>query len=351
MFLDAPEEVSCLGHISVSPFLAPVGSTSFSSGLLEAPSMGESEVETFLPEQRVSERKLGVVASFLVALLLLTGCLFAWHQAKPPNHSPSLGKIRGSEVIEKIEPWTQPEGVHQCVETTCWETQTGVIAAPNCPKETCTHYDYWDDKVGRHVEDCTWHCQQHPGCKYGFVGMQSDWKNSACFFLKKCTQMGISSHSWGVACQVKERAVGKWNPLCALNTGAEVKKTLKHGVEKSETSETEKVATTSSSYSFFNAAGHAPFSATVEGKVSTLFSQEVVLSEEESFSITLHPKPGESYLWQWVFKIVDGVTVKTQNYALTSGAYEAPKCFPGYNLEGDNSYQKCHSATYELKSK
>ena len=79
-------KVSCLGHISVSPFLAPVGSTSFSSGLLEAPSMGESEVETFLPEQRVSERKLGVVASFLVGFASshrMPLCLAPGQAAKP----------------------------------------------------------------------------------------------------------------------------------------------------------------------------------------------------------------------------------------------------------------------------
>jgi len=330
--------------------LKSFNSTSFSSDLLEAASMGESEVETFLPEQRVSERKLGVVASFLVALVLLTGCLFAWHQAKPPNHSASLGKIR--KVIEKIEPWTQPEGVRQCMETFCWETHTGSWFGGNCPKETCTHHtDYRDGKVGRHVEDCAQACQQHPGCKYGFVGKHYEWENSACFFLKTCDQSSITSANWGVACQVKERAVGKWKPLYALNTGAEVQKTLKHGVEKSETSETGKVSTTSSSYSFVNAAGNAPFSASVEGQVSSLFSQEVVVSKEETFSITLHPKPGESYLWQWVFEIGEEVTVKTQNYALTAGLYEPPKCFPGYNLEGDNSYQKCYNAKYQLKSK
>lgn len=320
--------------------------------------MGDSEVETLLPERKLNKAKVGAVAS-LLGLVLLTGCIYAT-AAVHPAAGQRGGQFRGSEVIQEIESWTQPRGFMPCEERVCKETFTGVWGADNCPEKTCKHHrDYWGDRVGRHVEDCAKACLKHTECKYSYVSMQAGWEHSACFFLKSCWGDGWdgkgfhdnNANAWGVVCQAKTKAVGKWLPLQSLIAGHESKLKLTHGVSKSETSQTETVSTSSATYSLFNEANeNAFFSATVEGSVSNLFSQEVSTTEQEEFSVTIHPKKGETYLWQWVFDLGKGVKVETKNYALTDGLYEVPKCLPGQNAHGDNSYQKCHSPEFELKN-
>jgi len=254
-------------------------------------------------------------------------------------------EFRTQEVIQEIEPWKQPKGIH-CIEASCLEPATGSWVAMNCPPSSCRKYEeYPDGHVGRHVEACSRACVEDLTCQASTVHMQSDWAHSACFFLHSCS-MNPGWGRWGVVCYEKPAAVGKWEPLFAIN--AQTTYTVKHGVDVSKSSELERSATVTTEGVLPEIYQGLELAASASASLTHIFNQEVSISEEEELELSLDPSHGQHYLWQWVFSVNGKVIVRAKDFAMTAGLYQPPRCLPGYAADGDPTSQKCQRAEYQV---
>jgi len=83
---------------------------------------------------------------------------------------------------------------------------------------------------------------------------------------------------------------------------------------------------------------------------ANMYASEWSKNKEYDLEITFDKSYSGKVLWQWQFTVHDScgtTTPKTPDYAITNGAYEPPKCLPGYATDG-LGYQKCYDATHTL---
>ena len=84
---------------------------------------------------------------------------------------------------------------------------------------------------------------------------------------------------------------------------------------------------------FGDIGGGVSVATTTATEQSKTYSSEWSMSTEESLEITYDASYEGKALWQWQFFIGDtygnSLNTKVQNYALTSGTYEPPRCYPG----------------------
>lgn len=87
-------------------------------------------------------------------------------------------------------------------------------------------------------------------------------------------------------------------------------------------------------------------SSTISATLATTYKSEWSVSTSEQWTVQYDDSYTGSSLWQWQFFIYDNygnsLTTRSQEYALTAGQYQPPKCYPGYMTDGV-SYQECYS--------
>lgn len=84
------------------------------------------------------------------------------------------------------------------------------------------------------------------------------------------------------------------------------------------------------------------------------YSEEWYVSDSTEYTLYLFDQMG-MYAWQWKFAITDPQVntvqaLSKEDCAITSGKVEPPKCqpVPGFNANGDTSYQECVKGYYLL---
>jgi len=153
------------------------------------------------------------------------------------------------------------------------------------------------------------------------------------------------------------RGNGAWVGMYDVNAGG-YKIWEKTGTTKthSETKTSSWAREVTSTLAYSMKSGVSFFGASVEvsvgGEMSTAMRQEHSSSqsyswsanEEEGFELTLPPNSG--HLWQWHIRTElgsgDVYQSKTRNFAVTRGAFQKPRCLPGYGMDGA-SMQVCWS--------
>lgn len=150
------------------------------------------------------------------------------------------------------------------------------------------------------------------------------------------------------------QASGRWVYLRVL-AGSQTT-TIKRGTSKTHdeqktTSWSQKVSeTVTAGIKIFGADAQSETSEETGFEQSKMYADEWAKNEEEDFEITFNTSYEGKVLWQWQITIVDscGSTIpKTPDYAITSGAFEPPRCLPGYKTDVI-AYQKCFDAAHTL---
>ena len=107
---------------------------------------------------------------------------------------------------------------------------------------------------------------------------------------------------------------------------------------------------------FGDIGGGVSVATTTATEQSKTYSSEWSMSTEESLEITYDASYEGKALWQWQFFIGDtygnSLNTKVQNYALTSGTYEPPRCYPGGSIDDGESdkvsYQSCYDDEHTI---
>jgi len=149
-------------------------------------------------------------------------------------------------------------------------------------------------------------------------------------------------------------ATGRWeyqHVLAGSTTDSIMRGTTKtHDEQKTETWSEKVTRTVSEKLGVEGNGGKVSTSVEIGHEQSNMYASEWAKKEEEKYDITFDKSYEGKVLWQWQITVKDncGTTVpKTRDYAITDGAYQQPRCVPGYALDG-LAYQKCHDATHTL---
>lgn len=149
-------------------------------------------------------------------------------------------------------------------------------------------------------------------------------------------------------------ASGRWVYLRTL--AGDQTSTMKVGTKKShkeqqsETWASETTATVAAGIKLFGAKGQSKISTTEGHSESSKYSDVWSQNTEEEFQISFDQSYEGKALWQWQITIEDscgGTVPKTEDFAITQGNFEPPKCLPGWKTD-KIEYQQCHDAEHTL---
>lgn len=148
-------------------------------------------------------------------------------------------------------------------------------------------------------------------------------------------------------CQFNQKlwVKGKWVPLYSITSN--MKLTTSDQASKDQAAESMKQIGASAGASVgLEGVG---MEASVEGSLENGFTSSISSAQSNSFELDLEPEAGSSYLWTFQYtahlRLSDGTTSKlpshkSEEYALTGGLWQTPKCYPGWALDIPK-YQKC----------
>jgi len=157
-----------------------------------------------------------------------------------------------------------------------------------------------------------------------------------------------------------KRGAGAWMPKYSVYSGSSITETT--GTTKSSSTMQESSWSTSvtSTLSVKMTAGvkflGASLGVETGIEISGTTSRSHTSSVSESWTVSRQseytlPFTANGYLWQWEIRTeLDNsqvVSSYTKNFAVTRGAWEAPRCLPGYQMDG-LAHQECFSREFTL---
>lgn len=148
-----------------------------------------------------------------------------------------------------------------------------------------------------------------------------------------------------------ESVKGSWTSKYTISSqGSETWRhgtSMTHGNSKTEEWSSSVTRTVNTGFELEGISASTEISSTIGHSTSNTYSQEWTTNDEHAFTVTWGPNAVGLNAWQFIFAPYDscGYTEqsKTQQYALTEGAWRPPCCLPGYATDAP-SYSKCHSA-------
>lgn len=170
------------------------------------------------------------------------------------------------------------------------------------------------------------------------------------FYMHKCHGKGNQK----LEIQGKIDIVAKWVPSPPYHIFESVSWSQQIGTSKTTANtrsyqwSTAVTAAASISMAYMGAGASYSVELSVSEGLTRTHSVSWSNSRTDSRTVVMEPlgdRKQHNYLWQFQYEIsTDGVETcitKTGVFALTPGKAKPPRCYPGWNLGGDRTYQKC----------